>query len=217
MASNNISLSQEELDKLFAGKQKEKREIPVKQETRINPKLIFLSEDELQSTKEKLSAITERFKKTIDSIYSDIKTRKMFVTAVSQTSMLDFFEDACDHDFLYAIDISGCKTLLRLDSHLFSALAGMDFDQQRETNMFQTEAMRHLVAAHFADSLIAGHKKTLKAKAEPLMFLTQDNFLENSTGLLVSINWNENFKSFGVEKFFIPKKTFEFLRENKIF
>ena len=217
MAVDTISLSQDELDKLFSGAKTAKTEIPVKQEKKINPKLLFLSDAELQSAKEKISLIIEHFKKTFDEIFSDIKTRKIFVTNVIQTSLIDFFEDMGDHDFLYQIDLSGSKLLLRLDSHLFSALAGMEFDQQRETNMFQTETLRRIVADQMAENFIKGFKKKLRAKTEPLVFLTQENFLENSTGLLVSINWNENFKSFGVEKLFIPQKSFAALKAEGIF
>ena len=204
--SNTVALSQEELDKLFSkGGNTEPSNIHRQAEKNIDPKNIFLTEDELRSVKEKFSSIIAVFKSEIDKTYSDFGKRKIFVSNLEQMSLLDFFEEASPLDFLYEIDFSERKTFLKLDQHLFPAISGLDFKQNRGTNIFQSEALKTLIVPHLSGAVTKGKKKQIRTK-----------IIANDPGISVSINWNEDFKSFGVEKFFVPKETFEFLSKESL-
>lgn len=217
MSSNSIALSQEELDRLFSKEPETSPTEEIKPEKKIDPRNIFLDEKQVESVKTKLSERIEDFREKICSIYSDTKNRKIFVTTIDQISLLDFYTSSQDHDFLFSMLFDGFPSLIKLDSHLFSALAKVDFDKRRETNLFQSEALKKLVVEHLAASMIKGKEENIGSKVESLVTLSQENFIENSAGLLVSINWNEDFRSYGVEKLFIPKKTYNFLTEKDIF
>jgi len=49
-------------------------------------------------------------------------------------------------------------------------------------------------------------------KVENMFEKTFEQFSSEKTGVALSINWNENLRSFGIEKFFITQ---EFLKEIK--
>lgn len=134
------------------------------------------------------------------------------MTAAEEISSEEFFDSLTKNDFVYRLSLNGANLFVKLDSFLYGALSGLVIDPLHKINFFQSEVLRHFVIAILAKCIETKNNLETEIKVENMFEKTFEQFSSEKTGVVLSINWNENLRSFGIEKFFITQ---EFLKEVK--
>ncbi len=205
---NSISLSQAEVDRLLG----------IKRNTEEAPKVVFKREiiakdDEIERLKEIMEDFTTRLRSHFKKIFTEPGIRKIAPSAIEQISRAEFMSFVNTKDFLFLVEICGHELLLKLDSFLFCALAGITFSTGNTSNRFQNETLRIMVAPLIIGNLLrsAGKPKN-DVKITPLYELPKLEGLRTLTpGISTTFTWNEGFRSLGVEKIFFQREFLDFL------
>ncbi len=208
MNANNVSLSQAELDKLLGisnKKEQKKSASPIDSKQKYKTEQI-LTEEELTELQKKFSAILTAFKKNLKKEAGEPANRILKLSSVENQNIDQFFDTTDPNDFLYKVTFGRTFCIIKLDRFLFSALAGLPVDTMSETNIFQSIALSLTVVMVLSDLIKKEIEITSELKSLPLTKTDAQKLKTGRTGVCVSFNWNENLRSFGIEKIFLPKQ-----------
>lgn len=208
---NNIAISQEEVDKLFGIISQDDKSKATQAEKKYNYQKI-LKDEELEIVKNGCAALNKDFEIALKNKFGAPKIRKLILTAAEEISSEEFFDSLTKNDFVYRLSLNGANLFVKLDSFLYGALSGLVIDPLHKINFFQSEVLRHFVIAILAKCIETKNNLETEIKVENMFEKTFEQFSSEKTGVVLSINWNENLRSFGIEKFFITQ---EFLKEVK--
>lgn len=207
---NNIKLTQAEVDKLLGitTKTEEKPEIIYKRET-------IATDEEIS----KFNVIFKNFAATLKDHFKEIfgepVIRRISPTSTIQMSRLEYMSSVLKNDFIFLIEIEKYELLMKFDSFLFCALAGIPVNVKNKTNLFQNETIRTFIAPVIVRELIRAAKKHIplsEIKITPLFDLPALEGLKTEVaGITATFSWNEGFKSLGFEKIFFQKDFLDFL------
>jgi len=215
MAENNVALSQSEIDKLL-GKNFNYEEKNVKPAETIRKRSAvkeIASAQQLESVKDRMKQIIDSFRGALKESFDESDSRKINITNVELINAEDFENELLYPNFIYKIECKSGIIFIKLDNHLFCALANVSFDRTLKPNKFQAVVLQEEVVPLLVSALL----ENLSSDDDSVnITLIEDNKLKecpeiksNDTGVLVSINWNENFKSFGVEKIYFCKEMYK--------
>ncbi|MBQ9206827.1 MAG: hypothetical protein IJ158_08960 [Treponema sp.] len=207
---NQVALSQSEVDKLLGIKtnshdepKKEKKQYKVTE---------FLSAEQIEEIRAICKNVYKHFKLDLRAKFGEPKIRKLTLTALEQININEFFDTVSENDFLYEVRFGTMCAFVKLDSFLFGALSGMAIDTKHKINFFQSEVLKEFVVQFLGSSFA----RQFTQKSEPLVtsLFGQDKkpFCTGKTGLCLTINWNENLRSFGIEKIFLTQDLIKDLR-----
>ncbi|MBQ0052419.1 MAG: hypothetical protein KBT11_10220 [Treponema sp.] len=210
MENNNVSLSQDEVDKLLGIISHPDDSNQNKVEKNYNCEKIF-SETELDFMRKDFAGFNTTFLDALKAKFGEPTIRKLTLTAVDQICTEEFFDTVSGNDFLYKVSLNGANVFLKLDSFLFGALSGLRLDPRHKINLFQSEVIRHFVVAIMAETV--EKRQEGKVQVESLFQKDTKPYANNECGIGLTINWNENLLSFGVEKIFISKEFFQALKK----
>ncbi|MBR1404287.1 MAG: hypothetical protein IJ558_08900 [Treponema sp.] len=203
MAEHGVSLSQDEVDKLL-GITTRTHDSPIIEKKVYRTKHIY-SEAQIKEFRSLCKGAYVRFRKALRKKFGEPKVRKMPITSIDHMNIDEFFDIANSNEFLYEISFGDTKCYIKLDSFLFGALSGLTIDTKHKINRFQSEVLKDFVIKLFADSLAARiHTKT--PEITPLFEKDKSVYYSGQTGLCVTVKWNENLRSFGIEKLFLTKE-----------
>lgn len=209
--ANNISLSQDEVDRLLGrpAVPTQKKEAPAfKRET-------IATDAEIAKFGTLMDDFSAILKKHLKDVFSEQGIRKLTPSATEQISRAEFMTTISDNDFLFLVEIEKHEILIKFDSFLFCSLAGISFNINHKTNMFQNEVIRTVITPMVIDAMLkAAHRHEPKnlVRTTPLFDLPELEGLKTETpGISASFTWNEGFKSLGIEKFFFQKDFLDFL------
>ena len=210
MANDNVSLSQAEVDKLLgltSGSDSLKK--VEKKEYKLEP---FLSDKQLSELREVCKNVYKYFKISLRKKFGEPKIRKLTITSLEHQNVDEFFDSVTDNDFVYEAKFGRAKMYIKLDTFLFGALSGMKIDTKHKINFFQSEVLQEFVVIFFVEGFARQFKKVPKIELSSLFDRSKKSFRKGKTGICVSINWNENLHSFGIEKIFLSKEMIEMMR-----
>lgn len=209
---NSIAISQDEVDKLFgiiSQDAKTKSSAEEKKYKRPN----FFKADEIEIVKKQCSELNLDFEKALKDKFGAPKIRKLILTNAEEITAEEFFDSLTKNDFLYRLSLNGANLFIKLDSFLYGALSGLVIDPMHKINFFQTEVLRHFVIAILAKCIEKKYGLNEgEIKVENMFEKSPAQYSNKQSGIAMSINWNENLRSFGIEKLF---ETREFMREIK--
>lgn len=211
MSSNNISLSQEEVDKLL-GIVTEPGHFSAPEKKQYKTEHI-VTERQKNEIRIVCLGLYLMLKQSLRERFGEPQTRKFDIKSVEEMCIDEFFDIATKKDFLYEITFSGAPCYAKADPFLFSVLSGIPFDIRQNTTAFQSEVLKEFVVRIFADSFAA----KIKADAPEITSLfRQDNsrLCDGKTGLCITLSWNENASSFGIEKIFLTKKLIDYVYQD---
>lgn len=210
---NNISLSQEEIDRLL-GNTTQAKTSTIKEETNFKRENIA-SDEEIANFQKIMNDFTIILKEHLKEVFSEQGIRKITTSSIEQISRIEFMTTVSDNDFLFLVEIEEYDLLIKFDSFLFCSLAGISFNINHKTNLFQNEVIRTVIAPIVINDLLKAAKKHEKAnsiKITPLFELPALEGLKTETaGISTIFTWNEGFKSIGIEKIFFQKDFLDFL------
>ena len=210
MANDKVALSQDEVDKLLG----------LTSNTQASPKIekkhydldAFLSDEQFSKLGEVCKNVYKYFKLSLRKRFGEPKIRKLTITSLEHQNVNEFFDSLTENDFIYEAKFGKAKAIIKLDSFLFCALSGIKIDTKHKINVFQSEVLKDFVA----NFLVEGFARQLNGKPKTeLKSISEKNkksFGKSKTGICVSINWNENLRSFGIEKIFLSKELIESMR-----
>ena len=201
---NNIAISQEEVDKLFGIISQDDKSKATQAEKKYNYQKI-LKDEEIEIIKNGCAALNKDFEVALKNKFGAPRIRKLILTAAEEISSEEFFDSLTKNDFVYRLSLNGASLFVKLDSFLYGALSGLVIDPLHEV-------LRHFVIAILAKCIEKKDNLETEIKVENMFEKTFEHFSSEKTGVVLSINWNENLRSFGIEKFFITQ---EFLKEVK--
>jgi len=210
---NKVALSQAEVDKLLgipASSEKPKKELKL---YKIDS---FLSETQISQIMEVCKSVYKYFKLSLREKFGEPKIRKLTVKSLDERNIDEFFDSLTENDFLYQAKIDEADIFIKFDSFLFGALSGMTIDTKHKINFFQSEVLKDFVA----EFLVEGFARQVSEEAsnEALIDIIslygqeKTSLCTGKTGVQVTINWNENLRSFGIEKIFLTKEFIQKLR-----
>lgn len=210
---NSIAISQDEVDKLFgivSQNGKTKTSAPEKKYKKTN----FFSPKAIEIVKNDCSELNRDFEVALKNKFGAPKIRKLILTSTEEITSEEFFDSLAKNDFLYRLSLNGTNLFVKLDSFLFGALSGLVIDPQHQINFFQTDVLRHFVVAILAKCIEKKFSipENPGIKVENMFGKTFSQYSGEKPGIVMSINWNENLRSFGIEKIF---ETCEFMHELK--
>ncbi|MBR4373111.1 MAG: hypothetical protein IKO57_14295 [Treponema sp.] len=206
---NNISLSQEEVDRLLGQHRESKIEIKPK---KVYERVQIASDEEISKFEEIMQTFTNKMRMHLKKIFLEQGIRKLTPAKTEQMSQIEFMSQVTNTDFFFLVEINEFELLLKLDSFLFCALSGISFNVNHKTNLFQNEVLRNSVAPILVNDLLKSANKTAKIKITSLYNMPYLDGLNTATpGICASFTWNEGFKSLGTEKFFFQKDFLDFL------
>lgn len=200
MENNEISLSQSEVDKLL-GLTSKSEEKPV-QKKNYSTKKAF-SDAGIEKIKGIAISYHDDFLKALKEKFGEPKIRKLSITAIDQICSEEFFDSVTSNDFLYKLNFEGKNLFIKLDPFLFGALSGMVIDPKHKINFFQSEVLRHFVVAILTKCIEEKNSLSSEIQIENLYEKSTKEYVNNKTGIMMTISWNENLRSLGVEKIFI--------------
>lgn len=211
MANDNVALSQDEVDKLLGRNSKNKQvsEFVNKKQYKLNP---FLSEEQLSQLNEVCVNVYKYFKMALRERAGEPKIRKLTVTSLDHQNIIEFFDSVSDNDFIYEAKFGRAKMYVKLDTFLLCALCGIKIDASNKINSFQSEVLKEYVVTCFVQGFARQMEKKHKIQIESLFQKDRKPYRRSKTGICISINWNENLHSFGIEKLFLTKEMIELLR-----
>ncbi|MBQ4379640.1 MAG: hypothetical protein II821_10670 [Treponema sp.] len=206
---NKVALSQSEVDKLLgldsgsSAPQKKAKQYKVEN---------FLSEEQLAQVLEVGKSVYKFFKLALREKFGEPKIRKLTVKSSEQKNIDEFFDSLTGNDFIYQAKVDEADIFIKFDTFLFGALSGMTIDTKHKINFFQSEVLQEFVAVY----LVEGFARQVSEDADfdiiSLYGQEKTPFCTGETGLLISVNWNENLRSFGIEKIFLTKEFIKKLR-----
>lgn len=209
---NSIAISQDEVDKLFgiiSQDAKTKSSAEEKKYKRPN----FFKPEEIETVKKHCSDMNLEFEAALKNKFGAPKIRRLILTNAEEITAGEFFDSLTKNDFLYRLSLNGANLFIKLDSFLYGALSGLVIDPMHKINFFQTEVLRHFVIAILAKCIEKKYSlKESQIKIENMFEKSSEQYSDEHSGIAMSINWNENLRSFGIEKLF---ETREFLNEIK--
>ena len=212
MAEHGVSLSQDEVDKLLGI-------TTVSDSPKIEKKVYrtkhIYSEQQIKEIGTICKGVYVRFKLALRAKFGEPKIRKLTITGIDHLNIDEFFESTNSNEFLYEINFNGNKCFVKADSFLFGALSGMTIDAKHKINFFQSEVLKDFVVTLFADSFVARTRAQYKPVITSLFEQDRSAFCDGKTGLCVTIKWNENLRSFGIEKVFLTQELIDSLNLNK--
>lgn len=208
---NNVSLSQSEVDRLLGIDTKEEEKRPKK----VFERRKIATEEEIGKFGELMKRFSTILKAHLKTVFSEQGVRKITPASIEQMSREEFMYEAGENEFLFLVEIKSHEFLLKFDSFLFCALAGISFNISHRTNLFQNEAIRTVVAPIVVEDLLKAARKWEKISnvhINPLYDLPALEGLKTKTaGISAAFTWNEGFKSLGIEKIFFQKEFLDFL------
>lgn len=209
---NNISLSQEEVDRLLGQHRESKIEIKPK---KVYERVKIATDEEIAKFDEILAAFTNKMRIHLKKIFLEQGIRKLTPSQTEQMSQIEFMSNVTASDFFFLIEINDFELFLKLDSFLFCALSGISFNINHKTNLFQNEVLRNSVAPILVHDLLKSAKKSDKENEVKITSLYNMPYLDGlntaTPGICASFTWNEGFKSLGIEKLFFQKDFLDFL------
>ena len=204
MENNQVALSQSEVDKLLGIQRDSKPSEPVaKKQYKVKN---FLSEAQLNEVRDMCKLVYKYFKLSLRKKFGEPKIRKLTITSLEQQNIDEFFDTLTDNDFVYEAKFGKAKAYIKFDSFLFGALSGMTIDTKHKINYFQSEVLKDFVAQFLLEGFARQLKKNCKTELKSIYNENKESFKTGKTGLCVAINWNENLRSFGIEKIFLTKE-----------
>ena len=210
MANDKVALSQDEVDKLLgltsALESPQKIE---KKSYKIEP---FLSEEQFSQLREVCKSVYKYFKLSLRKKIGEPKIRKLTITFLGHQNINEFFDSLSENDFIYEAKFGRAKAYIKLDSFLFGALSGMKLDPNLKINFFQTEVIKEFVACFLVEGFARQLDKSHKISVTSLFEKNKKTLRKGKTGVCLSINWNENLRSFGIEKIFLSRELIELMR-----
>ena len=210
MANDNVSLSQAEVDKLLGLTSGSEPSQKIEKKTyKVDS---FLSEQQFSELREVCKSVYKFFKLSLRKKIGEPKIRKLTITSLAHQNVNEFFDSLTDNDFIYEAKFGRAKMYIKLDSFLFGALSGMKVDTNHKINFFQCEVLKEFVTVFFVEGFARQLKKTPKIEINSLFEKNKKTYQKGKTGVCVSINWNENLRSFGIEKIFLSKELIETMR-----
>ncbi len=209
---NNIAISQEEVDKLFGIISQDNKSKANQAKKKYKYQKI-LKDIEIELIKKGCNALNKDFEVALKEKFGAPRIRRLILTGAEEISSEEFFDSLTKNDFTYKLSVNGASLFIKLDSFLYGALSGLVIDPLHKINFFQSEVLRHFVIAILAKCIEKKNKFETEIKVENMFEKSFDEYSADKTGIVLSINWNENLRSFGIEKFFLTQ---EFLKEIKI-
>lgn len=209
---NSIAISQDEVDKLFGIiSQDAKTKSSAEEKKYKRPS--FFKPEEIETVKKHCSEMNLEFEAALKNKFGAPKIRRLILTNAEEITAGEFFDSLTKNDFLYRLSLNGANLFIKLDSFLYGALSGLVIDPMHKINFFQTEVLRHFVIAILAKCIEKKYSlKESQIKIENMFEKSPEQYSDEHSGIAMSINWNENLRSFGIEKLF---ETREFLNEIK--
>lgn len=209
---NSIAISQDEVDKLFgivSQNSKTKTAEPQKKYKKTN----FFQPEAIENVKNDCGNLNRDFEAALKDKFGAPKVRRLTVTGAEEMTSVEFFDSLTKNDFLYRLSLNGANLFVKLDSFLFGALSGLVIDPQHKINFFQADVLRHFVVAILAKCLEKKYSiPESQIKVENMFEKPFEQYSNEKSGIVMSVNWNENLRSFGIEKIF---ETREFMHEIK--
>lgn len=208
---NNISLSQEEVDRLL-GENNEKLK---KETTPVFKRVIIAEENEISKFDELMKKFTTLLKTHLKEIFSEQGIRRLTPAETIQMSRIEFMNSISERDFLFLVEIGKIEFLIKFDSFLFCSLSGISLNVNHKSNLFQNETIRKVIAPVVIEDLIRAARKSkekVNIRITPLFDLPALEGLKTETaGICASFTWNEGFRSIGTENLFFQKDFLDFL------
>lgn len=210
MANNQVALSQDEVDKLLGIKSESEssKQQPQKQ-YEVNH---FLSEQQFEEIRAVCKTVYKYFKLSLREKFGEPKIRKLTIAALEEQNIDEFFDALTENDFIYQAEFGGAKAYIKLDSFLFGALSGMTIDTKHKINVFQSEVLKDFVAQFLVEGFARQLRESAQTSIVSLLGADKAPLCTGETGLSVNIRWNENLRSFGIEKLFLSKQLIEQFR-----
>lgn len=224
MSENTIKLAQSEIDRLL-GKNTDavKKELKVDdvkiERSRVEP---ILSEKGLAGFDKLMKSVVQEFILDIKNRYSEKVDRRLAVVKTELINAADFEAEITYPAFIYKVDVCGAVAFFKLDSFLFCALSGIPFDGRIKINSFQQTVLKNEIVPLLVHAVLNCFGSTVSREAINVSIINDSEFnadekiKKNETGLLTVINWNEGFKSFGVEKIFLSKEILGLIKKTKL-
>ena len=209
---NKVALSQDEVDKLLGIKTEVQNSSKIaKKEYKVDS---FLSEQQITEVRSVCKSVYKYFKLALRDKFGEPKIRKLTVKSLDQQNIDEFFDTITENDFLYQAKIGDVAAFIKLDSFLFGALSGMTIDTKHRINFFQSEVLKEFVVQFLIEGFARQLSDVKKSDCEIISLFEKEKkpFQTGETGLCATINWNENLRSFGIEKIFLTKGLIEKLR-----
>ena len=209
MENNTVALSQAEVDKILGIKSDSESQPVEKKHYKIEN---FLSEKQLEEIESVCKSAYKFFKLALRERFGEPKIRKLTIKSLNQQNVDEFFDTITENDFLYHAKFDEASAYIKFDSFLFGALSGMNIDTKHKINFFQSEVLEEFVATFLA----AGFARQISDECDydiiSLYGQEKEPFQTGKTGVCVTINWNENLRSFGIEKIFFTREVIEKFR-----
>lgn len=201
--ADKVSLSQDEVDKLMGISAESESSMAEKKHYNVKS---FLSAQQIEEIQLVCKSVYKHFKLSLRKKFDEPKIRKLKIASIEEQNVNEFFDMLTDNDFVYEVNFGSARAFIKFDTFLFCALSGLQVNTRHKINLFQSEVLKKFVA----ESLAEGFARQLKEKsAFEIMSLYGKDFAEfhtDETGLCLTINWNENLHSFGIEKVFLTKE-----------
>ena len=208
--ANQVALSQSEVDKLLGLSGSSKPEPKIEKKSyKTEP---FLSDPQIEEIRGVCKSVYKHFKLDLRKKFGEPKIRKLTLSALEQINVDEFLDTISENDFLYEVTFGSAKAFIKLDSFLFGALSGMSIDTKHKINFFQSEVLKEFVVNLLASSFARQFNEKSAPKVTSLYEKEKNPFFTGKTGLCLTINWNENLRSFGIEKIFLTKEAVDSFR-----
>ncbi|MBQ9282635.1 MAG: hypothetical protein IJ207_10665 [Treponema sp.] len=212
MENNQVALSQAEVDKLLGLSSGDRSDSVVKKEKKSYKVKEFLTPEQLEEVRGVCKSVYKHFKLDLRGKFGEPKIRKLTISSLEQININEFFDTITDNDFLYEVSFGELKAFIKLDSFLFGALSGMNIDTKHKINFFQSEVLKEFVVNFLAGSFARQFSDKFEPVVTSLFEKDKKTFRTGKTGLNITINWNENLRSFGIEKVFLTQEAVESFR-----
>lgn len=211
---NSVTISQDEVDKLFGIISQDDKNITSITKKSYKKTNLF-STEAIELVKNGCRELNIEFEKALKEKFGSPKIRRLILTSAEEMTGEEFFDSLTKNDFLYRLSLNGTNLFVKLDPFLYGALSGLVIDPKHKINFFQSEVLRHFVVAILAKCIEEKYslqEKHLQIQVENMFEKSFQTYSNERAGISMSINWNENLRSFGIEKLF---ETAAFLREIK--
>ena len=212
MENNHVALSQAEVDRLLGLTVTSEPSSQAKKEKKSYKIKEFLSAEQLEEVREVCKNVYKHFKLDLRAKFGEPKIRKLTLTSLEHANINEFLDTISENDFLYEVIFAKGKAFIKLDTFLFGALSGIAIDTKHKINFFQAEVLKEFVVNFLAVSFARQLKENTETEVNSLFEQDKKPFRTGKTGLSLTINWNENLRSFGIEKIFLSKELVENFR-----
>ncbi|MBP5284144.1 MAG: hypothetical protein J6Y93_05710 [Treponema sp.] len=224
MSENTIKLAQAEIDRLL-GKNTDalKKELKV-DDIKVERSVVknILTEKGMDGFDSLMKSVIGEFSLDIKNRYASVRDRKIIVAKTELINAADFEAELTYPAFIYKVDICGAIAFIKLDSFLFCALSGIPFDGRIKINEFQQIVLKNEIIPLLMHAVLNCFGSTVSRDVMKISIIDEKSFKsdekikKNETGVLAIINWNENFKSFGVEKIWLSQEFLGLIKKTKL-